>query len=211
MVAWTSSVRAVRARRRGEEGLMNWRHWLWLNWRYVRGDTPWDSGHSPPELESFLRAHPPGRALDLGCGTGTNTLRLEEAGWEVTGVDFAWLALYHARRKARRGQARRVRFVLDDVTRLRRVHGPFDLALDIGCFHALGEGKRAYLRRLDALLAEGGFWLLYGFLAPGGPGGIGVSRADLAALPTGWRLLWRQEGRDRRGRPSLWQLMQKNA
>ena len=42
----------------------------------------------------------PGRALDLGCGTGTTVLWLAQQGWTAVGVDFSSLAIESARRKA---------------------------------------------------------------------------------------------------------------
>ena len=39
-------------------------------------DPPWDTNISPPELLDFINRHPPGRVLDLGCGTGTNVITL---------------------------------------------------------------------------------------------------------------------------------------
>jgi SAM-dependent methyltransferase len=98
--------------------------------------------------------------LDLGCGTGTNALYLAAHGWEVVGVDFSEPAIEAARSKAA-GEAA-VRFVQGDVTRLRDlgIDGPFDLVLDIGCFHSVGRRRRgAYARgaarvaRPDAVLA----------------------------------------------------------
>ena len=58
---------------------------------------PWDSGISPPELLEFIRTRPAGKAIDLGCGTGTNVITLAKAGWQVTGVDFALRAIHMAK------------------------------------------------------------------------------------------------------------------
>jgi SAM-dependent methyltransferase len=38
----------------------------------------------------------PGRALDAGCGNGSETLWLAARGWQVTAGDFAATALAHA-------------------------------------------------------------------------------------------------------------------
>src|SRR5688500_20401960 len=42
----------------------------------------------------------PGRALDAGCGHGSDTLWLAARGWQVTAVDFAATALAYARSPA---------------------------------------------------------------------------------------------------------------
>lgn len=189
---------------------MTLREKIWLNWRYLRGDTPWEHDFSPPELTRCLADCAPRRVLDLGCGTGTHALTLARAGCQVVGVDFAWLAIRRARARARRAGLP-VQFVLDDVTRLKRVSGLFDLALDIGCFHALGESKSRYLRRLDALLQPGGYWLLYGFREGARQDGVGLRKQDFINLPSGWRLLWRREGHHPRGLPTDWLLFQKTS
>ena len=65
---------------------------------------PWDSGQTPPELLEYLKTRTPGRAIDLGCGTGTNIITLASLGWNVTGVDFVPAAVEQARRKAKNGR-----------------------------------------------------------------------------------------------------------
>lgn len=171
---------------------------------------PWDSGISPPELLEFIRTHPAGRAIDLGCGTGTNVIALAKAGWQVTGVDFAPRAIRMAKNKAKRAKIE-ADLRVGDVTRLDKIAGPFDLALDIGCFHSLPQtGKLDYLTQLDRLLAPGGFWLMYGFFHPGPPQPApGLAEADIDRITARFSLLTRQNGFDRRERPSAWFLFQK--
>lgn len=167
---------------------------------------PWDTGISPPELISFIRSHPPGRALDLGCGTGTNAITLAQAGWQVTGVDFAWNAVQRARNKARKASVQ-VEFFAEDVTHISHLTAPYDLILDIGCFHNLSsEEKRSYKRNLERLLAPNGTFLLYGFLAnPEDPGQAhGITEADMKAFQNFLVQQSRRDGSERRIRPSTW-------
>jgi len=51
-------------------------------------------------LDQELRDLPVGTALDLGCGSGLNALKLSEAGWSVVGVDWAERAIEIATRSA---------------------------------------------------------------------------------------------------------------
>jgi SAM-dependent methyltransferase len=141
------------------------RHRLFFTWRYLFGQPPWDSGVPPPELLSFLEEHLPGRAIDLGCGTGTNVLTLAQNGWDATGVDFSPLAIWRARRKiARSGLIADLRVC--DVTDLSDIEGPFDLALDIGCFHSLEPVDRPrYINQVARLVRSGGTYMLYTFLS----------------------------------------------
>ena len=48
------------------------------NWNehYASGQTPWDSGEPDPALVAAVEdgTIPAGRALDVGCGTGTSAL-----------------------------------------------------------------------------------------------------------------------------------------
>lgn len=141
--------------------------------RYWLGRTPWDTGVSPPELLAFIDANPPGRALDLGCGTGTNVVTLAQHGWVVTGVDFSARAIGAARTRARAaGLTADLR--RGDVSDLEDIDGPFDLILDIGCFHRLDLAAQArYAGNLDRLLGRRGVYLLYAFVSePTTPSGF---------------------------------------
>jgi SAM-dependent methyltransferase len=171
---------------------------------------PWDSGQTPPELLAFLQNRPAGRVLDLGCGTGTNLIYLAGLGWQAAGVDFVPVAIARARRKAHRAGVS-VDFRVGDVTRLEGLSGPFDLALDLGCFHGLGAAERmAYLTQLERLLAPGGTWFLYAFLRlPETPATLGLSAAELEQIATRFVLRSRQDGFDRGARPSAYFVFEK--
>ena len=155
---------------------MNFLRRLQFNFWYFR-NPPWDSGITPPELFEFIQSHPAGRAIDIGCGTGTNVITLAKTGWQVTGFDFASRAIQIAKRKAKKANVQASLFT-DDATRMKNVTGQFDLALDLGCFHSL-ENKADYLTQLDRILAPNGFWLMYGFLAPLATYRPGIADSDL--------------------------------
>ena len=170
---------------------------------------PWDSGVTPPELFEFIQTHPAGRAIDLGCGTGTNVITLAKIGWQVTGVDFASRAIQMAKRKTKNAGVKANLFV-DDVTKLKNISGQFDLVLDIGCFHSI-KNKVDYLIQLDRILASNGFWLVYGFFKPNSATSSdpGFTPVDLNMISArNLTLLSRKDGFDRRERPSAWMLFQ---
>ncbi len=165
---------------------------------------PWDTGISPPELIAFMQSRPPGRALDLGCGTGTNVITLSKAGWEAVGVDFVGKAVRKARQKARQAGIQ-ANFYTDDVTHLDHIEGSFDLILDMGCFHSLPPDDRpAYITNVERLLAPQGTYLLYAFLKENDRQDRGLGPADLQALDKRFRLVERQDGSERGMRPSTW-------
>lgn len=171
---------------------------------------PWDTRITPPEVVEFADQHPPGRALDLGCGTGTNMIYLAERGWDTVGVDFAPKAIRAARRKVKHAEHKPLFFV-DDVTRPHKVSGQFDLILDMGCFHNLDEhGQEAYLANVARLLAPGGHYLLYVFFRPSAesarPGAI---ESDLSRISSRLTLHSRQDSFERETRPSAWLHFQK--
>jgi ubiquinone/menaquinone biosynthesis C-methylase UbiE len=171
---------------------------------------PWDSGISPPELMEYIRTHPPGRALDIGCGSGTNLLTLAQSGWKVAGVDFAPRAIRMARSKL---DASRIQAELfqDDATKLVKVSGPFDLVLDIGCFHGVA-GKSRYLDQLERVLVSKGHWLMYGFVQQAGRSakeGLAASDLELIRLHN-FGIIFRRDGHDRQDQPSAWFLFQKS-
>jgi SAM-dependent methyltransferase len=148
---------------------------LFFDLQYRFSKPPWDSGITPPEVTAFVDKHSEvwktlecsakPRALDLGCGTGTNALYLAQRGYSVVGVDFSPKAIATARSKAKRANLA-IDFHVADVTRLDSlsVREPFDFVLDIGCFHAIDTAERARSANgIARLTRAGGVFILYAF------------------------------------------------
>jgi cyclopropane fatty-acyl-phospholipid synthase-like methyltransferase len=182
---------------------------LWFSLAYLQRPI-WDTGISPQELMVFIDTHPPGKALDLGCGTGTNVITLAKHGWDVIGVDFSRRAIQIAKKKAQQNGVDVV-LRLADVTRLESINGRFDLILDLGCFHSLPLNKRpAYILKIDSLLADKGSFLLYMFirLQPDGFG-PGASETDIQFITHTLQVVERKDSTERGLRPSAWFTLQK--
>jgi SAM-dependent methyltransferase len=182
--------------------------WLRFNLRYL-GQPPWDTGISPPELMAFLDTSPPGRALDVGCGTGTNLVTIAAYGWDVVGLDIAWLPVIKAWLKLRQtGIQGRVRW--GNVGSHLRLADSFDLVLDIGCYHSLSATEReAYRRNLARWLATGGTYLLYAHRQTSPTSVHGVAEADYTQFSRFLSLQWREDSDECRpdgggGRSATW-------
>ncbi len=180
-------------------------------WRYLTAQVPWDTGITPPEITSLVEQEklPPGHAVDLGCGTGTNAIYLALHGWHVVGIDYISQPIHLARRKAHRaGVEDRTRFLVADLTQLREIElgGTFDLAIDIGCAHSLPPAKLpGYARSLAGIVRPGGILMLYMFRrAARRP--IGLEPAEVEALfYPGFQLVWSHCGLDQQaGAESAW-------
>lgn len=162
---------------------------------YRIGFTPWDTGVVPPELRALVEGPQglsPGRALDIGCGTGTQAVYLAHHGWEVTAVDAVPRPLARARA---RGEAAGVKvdWILADVARLGRLElePGFTLVFDRGCFHGLDDAQRAGCAAAVTDLAAPGATLLMMACAPNrvpvGPAGI--EDTEVVGRFDEWRLV----------------------
>ena len=118
----------------------------------------------PPEIVELIKQLPSGNALDLGCGTGTNSIYLAQRGWQVTSIDFIAAPVRRARQKAKAANLK-VDFHVADVTHLDFLSGTFDLAVDIGCLHSLSpEQQTLYATNLTRLTRPGAIFALYAFM-----------------------------------------------
>lgn len=172
---------------------------------YLLGKPRWDTGIVPPEVVEFVEQHPPRRALDIGCGTGTNLLYLMQKGWQGSGVDFSWLAVFKARQRLRKAGFPPNVWV-DDATRLTKAKGEYNYILDIGCFHQLSPaGKRAAMDSILKILALDGCWMLYGHCwNPSESMDHGLSEQDISEVSSRFRMIRRVDGQEGTRGPSVW-------
>jgi SAM-dependent methyltransferase len=142
----------------------------------------------------------PGRALDAGCGHGSETLWLASSGWQVTAVDFSASALAHGRSTAEAlgpDIAERIDWVEGDLATWTPQQGQYDL---VACLyvHIAGSVEKTVRRMADGV-ASGGTLFLVGHrpidpatgAATASAGQVQVSVDDaVAALDDGhWELL----------------------
>ncbi|MGH8274776.1 MAG: class I SAM-dependent methyltransferase [Gammaproteobacteria bacterium] len=132
------------------------------NESYLSGDAPWDTGEPDNHLVEFVRsgAIAPGRALEVGCGTGTNALWLAGQGYVALGIDIAPLAIEQARANAADSKPD-CRFETLDFLNDTVPGAPFDFVFDRGCFHVFDahENRAGFAGRVATLLAPEGRWL----------------------------------------------------
>jgi len=130
----------------------------------------WDERYAGDEL--VWRADPnrflvsevadlaPGRAVDVACGEGRNTVWLASQGWTVTGVDFSAVALDKARRLAAdRGVT--AEWVNVDLRDWQPPEDRYDLVVVL-YLHLPAEQRRAVHARAASALAAGGTLLVVG-------------------------------------------------
>lgn len=130
--------------------------------RYQENDTPWEINRPDHNLIDFVTALPvaAGPAIDLGCGTGDNSIWLAAQGFQVTGCDLSDLALEQARAKAERAQVH-CTFYQGDFMQETPPGAPFSFAFDRGCFHTFGVPAvwHRFAARVADILADQGLWL----------------------------------------------------
>jgi len=169
---------------------------------YAEGGRPtWDIGGPQPAVVRLVESGafgPRGSTiLDAGCGTGEHALLLAALGHRVVGLDVAWEAIQRARAKAiEREVTPAPVFVVGDALTAPAdgAMGPFDVVLDVGLYHSLGDddGPR-YAAGLAAATRVGGraFILCWSDRNPFGFGPRRVTRRELRSTfraATGWRV-----------------------
>lgn len=143
-----------------------------------------------------------GSVLDVGCGTGENSLFFASRGHDVTGVDFSKRAIEKARGKAKERGSKKVSFLVQDALNLQELRKSFNNAIDSGLFHVFSDKQRPkFVESIHSVLKPGGkyFMMCFSDREPTGWGGPRrVSRAEIEesfSPRNGWRVNYIKEAK----------------
>lgn len=129
--------------------------------RYVENQLPWDSGKPDTHLQQVIAAHgiQSDTALEIGCGTGTNSIWLAKHGFRVTGLDLSLTAITRAEAKAADARVD-CHFFCGDFLTDPIPGGPYEFVYDRGCFHVFdgAEDRADFASRVAQLLSPEGIW-----------------------------------------------------
>jgi len=130
--------------------------------RYKSGDTPWDIGKPDFNLVEVVARRPilSCKALDIGCGTGDNSIWLAQNGFKVAATDTSDIALGKAKEKASTANVE-CDFILADFLNNKIEGAPFGFAFDRGCFHSFSSenDRKKFAQSVAEHLEEAGLWL----------------------------------------------------
>jgi SAM-dependent methyltransferase len=134
--------------------------------RYAESQRVW-SGRVNKVLAEVAAGLTPGRALDLGCGEGGDSLWLAQQGWDVTGVDISATAIERARTAAMAAgiPAERLHLVAADLGDWRS-DAEFDLVSACFLQSPVTLDRSQILRGAAGRVAAGGHLLVVSHAAP---------------------------------------------
>jgi SAM-dependent methyltransferase len=131
--------------------------------RYAGGDRIW-SGRPNQAVVKTLNSLDPGRALDLGCGEGGDSVWLAERGWQVTAVDIAPAALARAKAlaDARGLSGGQITWLVEDLSSWQPTTCDYELVAACFLHSPIDFPRTSVLQRAAAAVAPGGYLLIVG-------------------------------------------------
>jgi len=130
--------------------------------RYKNKETPWDIGKPDFNLIEVVEQAriQKCKALDIGCGTGDNSIWMAQNEFIVTATDTSEEALKTARGKTSKANVNcdymNINFLKQKLDR-----GLFGFVFDRGCFHSFSsdEERITFSRNVAEYLVDSGMWL----------------------------------------------------
>jgi SAM-dependent methyltransferase len=137
-----------------------------------------------------------GKALDIGCGKGRNSVYLAKRGFDVDGVDFSKTSIEMGKQIAKE-QSLEVNFLCQSIFDFEGKPESYDFIYDSGCLHHIKPHRRnQYLKTILKCLKPDGYFGMICFNLKGGAnisdydvyrdnsmqGGMGFSEYKLKAI-----------------------------
>jgi 2-polyprenyl-3-methyl-5-hydroxy-6-metoxy-1,4-benzoquinol methylase len=120
----------------------------------------WESGQPDKNLQAWFNSNPkPKKVLEIGCGTGTDSIWMAQQGCDVTAVDVSQKILDEAYKRSMLAGVN-INFMNLDLTES-TIDGYFDLVYDRGCFHLYNyeTDRIKFVTAVAQLLKPNGIWL----------------------------------------------------
>ena len=130
--------------------------------KFRGGDTPWEDPEPSEIMEELFRTHVPegSTIFEIGCGRGTDAMRLASMGYDVTATDVSAEAVRITSESAKQNAlpltCGRFDVVNDDVPA-----SQYDVVFDKGCLHSFAtlEGRLNFARKAHQIVKPGGLWI----------------------------------------------------
>jgi ubiquinone/menaquinone biosynthesis C-methylase UbiE len=129
--------------------------------RAYEGTPPWDIGKPQEFFAALVDAETiRGKVLDIGCGTGSDTLYYASRGLDVIGLDASGVAIERARAKARE-QGASVEFIQGDALQLTQLSETYDTVVDCGLLHVFSDDDmQRLINEVRAVLRPSGHYVV---------------------------------------------------
>ena len=129
---------------------------------YEEGFMPWV--HEKPDfnLVEMVDNWPikPCKSLEIGCGTGIDSIWLSQNGFEISASDVSPIAIDKAKENAKKQNAK-VDFKVMDLLKEALVANEYDFVFDRGVFHSFDVDieRQEVAKRISTVLKKNGLWL----------------------------------------------------
>lgn len=162
----------------------NYEEWDEIYRKHPLETLPWELGKPRKILVNLIEKGiiKKGKALDICCGAGSNTVYLAQKGFDVTGIDISSKAIEYATQKAEQARVK-IRLMVQNFLKLLFKDEEFDFVFDMGCFHHVEvEDRSTFIKGVYRVLKKGGIYLLVCFSYKNGPAWNHFTRQQLIQL-----------------------------
>ena len=162
----------------------NYKRWDLIYKKYPLNELGWELGRPRDILVEYMNKEMirPGKALDICCGAGTNTIYLAQKGFEVNGIDISKTALKIAKEKAQK-QNVNVSFSIQSFVNLAFKDELFDFIFDMGCFHhVVPKDRETFIKGTYRTLKNNGTLMLTAFSQKNGSAWNHFTKTQLTEL-----------------------------